>query len=177
MKNRISIAVSVVLLLTNILLGYMLYLQMNHTLIGRVEKVYVRDGNITLTGRIDTGAGVASLNAEIIEIKKPSEPGGAEKVVFRIEDENKQTKILERTIVEWQNIKKKGSAGYSRRPVVLMDFCIGGKRVEARVNLTDRETFLYPLLVGRNILKAGDFWIDPAKKFIGNAHCTKGKKR
>jgi hypothetical protein len=52
-----------------------------------------------------------------------------------------------------------------------MDFCIGGKRIEARVNLAKRDRFIYPLLVGRNLLKAGDFLINPAKKFMSVARC------
>jgi hypothetical protein len=144
------------------------------SIIGRVEKVYVDGTNITMTARVDTGAGVASINAEIIEIKKSTVPNGAEIIVFKIEDENKATKTIEREIIEWQNIKKKGAAGgFIKRPVVEMSFCIGGRKVRGRVNLAERDHFIYPLLVGRNILKAGDFLIDPAKKFVGKSVCKK----
>jgi hypothetical protein len=142
------------------------------SIIGRVEKVYVEGAGITMTARIDTGAGVASVNAEIIEIKKPTTPNGAEIIVFKIEDENKVTKTIEREVIEWQNIKMKGAkGGFIKRPVVEMDLCIGGRKVRGRVNLAERDHFLYPLLVGRNILKAGDFLIDPAKKFVSKPVC------
>ena len=143
------------------------------SVIGSVEHVYIKNADINLTGRVDTGAGVSSINAEIIKINKPTTKDGAESVVFRIKDQNKQTLDIEAEIIEWQNIKKKGHAGYMKRPVVEMVLCIGKKRVRARVNLADREGFLYPLLIGRNTLKAGDFLIDPAKKFTSEPLCKK----
>lgn len=137
--------------------------------LGRVENVYLEDTNMKIKSRIDTGAGVASLDAEIIEIKKDKD--GKERVTFKVINSDGSSKILTRTVWGWQNIKKRGSKDYFKRPVVKMDFCLGGKRVEARVNLAKREHFLYPLLVGRNVLKAGDFHIDPARKFVGEAKC------
>jgi hypothetical protein len=79
---------------------------------------------------------------------------------------------VERTIVNWANIKSKSAqGGYAKRPVVMMDFCLGGRRIEGRVNLADRGTFIYPVLMGRNILKAGDFLIDPERKFMERPGC------
>lgn len=140
--------------------------------IGRVEKVYVEDAKFLASARIDTGAGVSSINAEILEILPPKEGSERQRVKFRVLDDEKHVITMTRDIVEWQNIKKKSTKeGYLKRPVVIMDFCLGGKRVEARVNLADRAHFLYPVLIGRNVLKAGDFLIDPAKKFTHKPTC------
>lgn len=145
--------------------------------IGRVEKVYVEDAKFKASARIDTGAGVSSINAEIIEIRPPEDKGDKEVVVFKVLDDEDHIITLKREIVDWQNIKKKAMKdGYLKRPVVMMDFCIAGKRVEARVNLADREHFLYPVLIGRNVLKAGDFVIDPAKTFTHKPTCPKRKR-
>jgi hypothetical protein len=141
--------------------------------IGRVEKVFVEDAHFTSKARIDTGAGVSSLSAEILEIKKPEKPGAPERVVFRMRDDADAPRTLEKPIVDWQSIKKKGEAGFIKRPVVVMDLCLAGKRVEARVNLANRSRFLYPVLVGRNTLKAGDFLINPAKKFTHKPLCPR----
>jgi hypothetical protein len=54
---------------------------------------------------------------------------------------------------------------------VILDICLGGKRLEGRFNLADRELFLYPVLVGRNILRTGDFLIDPKGKFMEHPGC------
>lgn len=148
-----------------------------HPAIGRVEKVYVEDVKFLGTARIDTGAGVSSIDAEIIEITPPAKEGEPETVIFTVTNEDGKAVTMKRKILEWQNIKKKSTKeGYVKRPVVVMDFCIAGKRVEARVNLADRSHFLYPVLIGRNVLKAGDFLIDPAKKFTHKPTCPRKKK-
>ena len=138
--------------------------------IGWIEYVVLEDAGIVVKARIDTGAGLASINAEIVEVKK-SKDDATEKVVFRIVDKDGNRKTMQRTIVEWVNIKKKGGDGYITRPVIKMDFCLGGKQVEARANLADRSDFLYPVLIGRNVLKAGDYMIDPEKTFTHEPGC------
>lgn len=139
-------------------------------IIGRVEYVVMEDVRMKLKARIDTGAGVSSIDAKIVEIK-PAADGSGEKVIFQIKDDEGKTKSIERTIVEWAEIKGKGTKQAVRRPVVRLDFCLGGKRLEGRINLTDRSMFLYPVLIGRNILKTGDFLIDPRKKFMKKPGC------
>ncbi len=138
--------------------------------IGTVENVILDDTDIVMKARIDTGAGLSSINAEVVEIKK-SKDLKSERVVFRVDDKKGHKETMERKIVEWINIKKKGDAGYIKRPVIKLEICLGGKRVESRVNLADRSSFLYPLLIGRNFLKVGDYMIDPQKTFIQSAGC------
>jgi hypothetical protein len=138
--------------------------------IGWIEYVALEGTDIVVKARIDTGAGLASVHAEIVEITK-SKDGATEKVVFRVVDKDGNKKTMQRTIVEWINIKKKGGDGYIKRPVIKMDFCLGGKQVEARANLADRSDFLYPVLIGRNVLKAGDYMIDPEKTFTHEPGC------
>lgn len=140
--------------------------------IGWVEYVALEDANIIIKARVDTGAGLASVDAEILEIKQDKK-SDQEKVVFRVEDKDGNKKTLERTIVKWINIKKKGESGTIRRPVIKLDFCLGGKQVEARANLSDRAGFLYPVLIGRNVLKAGDYMIDPERTFMHEPGCKK----
>ncbi|MGH8628080.1 MAG: RimK/LysX family protein, partial [Gammaproteobacteria bacterium] len=139
-------------------------------IIGRVEYVVMEDVRMKLKARIDTGAGVSSIDAKIVEIK-PVADGSGERVIFQIKDDEGKIKSIERTIVEWAEIKGKGTRRAVRRPVVRLDFCLGGKRLEGRINLTDRSMFLYPVLIGRNILKTGDFLIDPRKKFMRKPGC------
>ena len=138
--------------------------------IGWIEYVALEGTDIVVKARIDTGAGLASVHAEIVEITKSAD-GATEKVVFRVEDKDGNKKTMQRTIVEWINIKRKGGDGYIKRPVIELDFCLGGKQVEARANLADRSDFLYPVLIGRNVLKAGDYMIDPEKTFTHEPGC------
>lgn len=143
---------------------------MNRPVIGWVEHVALQDAGIVVKARIDTGAGLASVNADVVEVT-PATKNAPEKVKFRLQGDNGKSAVLSREVVEWVNIKKKGQSGFIRRPVVKMDFCLGGKKVEARANLADRTGFLYPVLIGRNVLKAGDFMIDPQRTFIHEPGC------
>lgn len=143
------------------------------TVIGRVENVSLQDVKMKMKARIDTGAGLTSVHAEILEILPPESKDKPEWVRFKLTDIYGHSKVIEHEIVDWVEIKNKGKhGGFTRRPVVVMDFCLGGKQVEARVNLADRSAFLYPLLIGRNVLKAGDYLIDPEVTFTHWPGCT-----
>ena len=96
----------------------------------------------------------------------------SERVTFALTDDQGKTKNVERKIVEWTEIKSIATKTSTRRPVVILDVCLGGKRLEGRFNLADRSGFLYPVLVGRNILKTGDFLIDPKRKFMEHPGCS-----
>lgn len=141
------------------------------SVIGRIEYVVMQDVGIKLKARIDTGAGVSSIDAKILQIKTAA-AGSGERVLFELRDDAGNAKSVERKIVEWAAIKGKGTTKLTRRPVVILDFCLGGKRLEGRINLADRSGFLYPVLIGRNILKTGDFLIDPSKTFMRPPGCT-----
>lgn len=128
------------------------------TIIGTVENVAIDDINMVIPARIDTGAGMTSLHADIIEIKR-GKNGAADKVIFNISDNDGQAMVLEKKIERWIRIKKKGNAGFINRPVVMMNYCLGGQQLSAHTNLANRSRFKYPLLVGRNMLKSGDYLI------------------
>ena len=93
-------------------------------------------------------------------------------VVFSIQDKDGKVKTLQRKLVRWVKIKKK-EGGVLRRPVVRMTFCIGGRKIRDEVNLADRGHFIYPVLIGRNMLGKGDFLLDPARTFVSRATCPK----
>jgi len=138
-------------------------------IIGRVEEAILQDYNIKFKSRVDTGAGLSSLNAKILKIKKD---GDSERIIFEIADKDGNIQKLDKKIVEWINIKHKGTVGFDKRPVVEMDICLGGKQIQGRVSLADRTSFIYPLLIGRNFLKAGDFLIDPEQKYMQHPACS-----
>lgn len=139
-------------------------------IIGRVENVMMQDVGMKLKARIDSGAGVSSIAAKILRVE-PFEDGKGERVIFNLSNDVGETKSVRRKIVSWAEIKVKGSDARVRRPVVTLDICLGGKKLEGRFNLADREGFLYPVLVGRNILTTGDFLIDPKRTFMEHPGC------
>ena len=125
--------------------------------------------HIKLKARIDTGAGLSSLHVKILEITKT--PEGDERIRFQIADGKGGHRTLSRKIVDWANIKVMGSEERNRRPIVRLDVCIGGKQIEGRVTLSDREGFLYPMLIGRNLLNTGKFLVDPSAKYLREPGC------
>jgi len=140
--------------------------------IGWVENVKLMDAGVVYKARIDTGAGLASLDAVIEKVIKSEKAGKPDRVVFTIEDGKGGKKTLEKDIVEWVNIKKKGGTGFIPRPVVKMQVCLGGKTLTARMNLAERHGFLYPVLIGRNFLKMGHFLVDTRKSFTHDPDCN-----
>jgi len=140
-------------------------------IVGRIEFVVVRDVGLRLKARIDTGAGVSSVDAKILEIKQT--PDG-ERVKFQLTDAEGVTKTLERDIVGWSKIKVMGTDKKNRRPIVKLHICLGKKKLYVRVNLNDRSNFLYPMLVGRNLLNTGRFLVDPSTKYLKEPVCDQG---
>lgn len=137
-------------------------------ILGRVEYVVLREFGVKLKARIDTGAGISSLHAKILEIQKTD---GVERVHFEIKDGDGSTKQLWREVVGWANIKVMNSDERSRRPIVQLSICLGGRKLKGRVNLNDRGEFLYPMLIGRNLLNTGKFLVDPSQKYLRDPGC------
>ncbi len=58
----------------------------------------------------------------------------------------------------------KSASGVRTRPVVRVKIKINGLILEEDFNLADRSHMTYQVLIGQNILKKGNFLIDPNKK-------------
>lgn len=123
--------------------------------IGRVEKVSFPELGIgTIYARIDTGAQTSSVwvsyakeagdSLEVIFFGKGHPEYTGEKVIF---------KDFSLGIVSSSN----GQAEERYKVKILIT--IGGKRIRARLTLADRSTQVYPVLVGRNVLR-GKFLVD-----------------
>ena len=115
----------------------------------------------------DVGAG-ASVRLESAAFADEASPD--ETIIFRLTNEDGESRVLQRRIVDYVNIKTR-DGGAQRRPVVHMDFCIAGVLVDGDVNLTDRSNFNYPLLVGRNMLEEGRILVDSRKIYTRRARC------
>lgn len=60
--------------------------------------------------------------------------------------------------------KVKSASGTTHRPTVVANVEIQGKTHQALFTLADRTHLKYPALIGQNILKNGNFLIDPLKE-------------
>jgi hypothetical protein len=78
--------------------------------------------------------------------------------------------VMERPLVRITQIKRK-EGGYIERPVVSMDLCVAGQKVNSEVNLADRNHFKYMMLVGRSLL-AKRFLVDPESLYLTHPTCV-----
>jgi hypothetical protein len=122
--------------------------KMHLPIVGAVEQVLVEPAGLLLAARIDTGAETTSIHAEDIQLL---EKDGKRYVRFALIDEDGQKLVQELRLRRRVLIKQHGGEP-ERRYVVEMWVTLGGIRSRIDVNLSDREDFEYPLLVGRNFL-------------------------
>lgn len=110
--------------------------------LGAEENVVLLPWGVTLPARIDTGAATSSLDARNITIKGKT-------VEFTLPEQygGQQIRL---PILKWTTVKSAETK--EKRPVVVLELCIGSKRIQAHVNLNDRSNVKYPLLIGRNTL-------------------------
>src|SRR5574343_456684 len=85
-----------------------------------------------------------------------------------------QDTLYEHPLVRIAEIKKRSEEGaeagtqevaYSQRPVIEMPVCLGGEQRNIEVNLTDRSTFSYPLLIGASAMREFGVAVDPAARY------------
>ena len=57
----------------------------------------------------------------------------------------------------------KSASGVKKRPIIKAKLKLDGSIIEEEFTLADRSHMTYPILVGQNILKKGNFLIDPNK--------------
>jgi len=133
------------------------------TVIGAVEEVVLFPWGVELPARVDTGAGITSLDVRDLTVKK--------KVAqFRLPERYGNTLI---TLPVIRNVKVRSADSWGRRPVVEMEFCVGSRRIRAQVNLNDRSQLEYPLMLGRNVLNQG-FIVDCAEERMLALKCLEG---
>ncbi len=153
------------------LLPQPVFAQSQLVIMGWVENVQIDALGVELKAKLDTGAKTSSMRAEIVRVIEPEKKGQKRRVIFQVEGADGKTVTLERKLVRWVRIKSRKGGEFHRRPVVEMDYCIAGRRVHAEVNLAPRADFIYPILIGRNMLRAGHIIVDPSRTFTANSLC------
>lgn len=129
--------------------------------LGGVENVALLPWGVIMPARIDTGASTSSLDARNIVIK-------GNEVEFNLPPQYGGRKIR----LPLQKMKTIRSAeAKDRRPVVIVELCIGSKRVRTRMNLNDRSKVKYPVLIGRNTLMH-DFVVECSGSYCTQPSCS-----
>ncbi|CAA6808783.1 MAG: Unknown protein [uncultured Sulfurovum sp.] len=127
-------------------------------IIGAIEKVHLLDVNMVLKARIDTGAKTTSIDAREIT---PFERNGVKWVRFTCVNGNK-SKTIEKKILRTVEIKRHGTKSQNRY-VIEMNVMLGTVSRLIQVNLNNRKSYVYPVLIGRNFLR-NSFIVDVTLK-------------
>lgn len=118
--------------------------------IGRVEYVQLNPSEQVLKARIDTGAGLSSLNAvDLVQFQRD----GKNWVRFNIIDPKTKKPIsFEKKVKRFVTIKQL-SGNDQRRPIIVMGLELGSIKEQVELTLADRSGYVYQLLIGRNFLR------------------------
>ena len=144
------------------------------TLYGRYEYIALPEiGGQVLKAKMDTGALTASLSAKDIETFKRD---GEDWVRFRLGTKDAGNKVYEHKIARISKIKTRSEeeeddsevVAPTKRPVVDLELCLGSVKRTVEVNLTDRSSFNYPLLIGAKALREFGAAVNPARRFTAD---------
>ena len=142
------------------------------TLYGRYEYIKLPEIGETLQAKMDTGALTASLSAKNIEtFTRDGEPW----VRFQLATKGASGKVYEHKVARISKIKSradedddKEEPASAKRPVVDLEMCLGNVKRTVEVNLTDRSSFNYPLLIGAKALREFGAAVNPARRYTAD---------
>lgn len=124
--------------------------------LGNDAQIIFRRFNAETVAKVDTGATMSSINAQDAFYNKDTGT-----VTFKspaiVKDKHRSITVDVADIVEVAS----ADGGSTQRYVIQLDIEIAGQRLNAQLfNLSDREHMDYDVLIGQNILKAGNFVVD-----------------
>lgn len=142
-------------------------------ILGWVEFVTLMPSGIIAKAKLDTGAKTSSMHAEKIEYFNRD---GKRWVRFEFDKKKRpplhgmpavprQKKTIEAPVKRIVKIKQH-TVDFVERPAIDMEMKIGDKTYVAEFTLTDRDSFIYPVLLGRRFLETSVI-VDP-----GQIHMT-----
>lgn len=140
------------------------------TVIGRLEKAWIAEADLTLRAKIDTGTQSSSLGVADMRVFRR---GGKDRVRFTVTDETGKAVTLDRPVYRVARFKE-NARGAEQRPVVLLHICIADIWRLTQVNLVDRSAFRFPLLIGRRFL-FGRALVNVGRQYTAEPHCPEMK--
>jgi hypothetical protein len=132
--------------------------QQNQNVIGNTVTIrFASLNNASSEGKVDTGATTSSLHATNIKIH----PDGS-RVSFN--SEPLSPNVITMNLDGSQTVHSADNGG-DKRPTIRLDIEVNGVQIQgAEFNLNDRSKMDTHILVGQNVLKAGNFVIDVNKE-------------
>lgn len=136
--------------------------------IGRVEDVKIGD-SVAIPARIDTGAKTSAIWASNISVDAA---GVLHFTLFDTQSEYFTGKTMTAHVYR-ETVVASSNGVAEKRYVVKLPVYLAGRKIYASMSLADRSTQVYPILIGRNILR-GKFIVDVQ---TGSALHREEKKR
>ncbi|WP_321363300.1 retropepsin-like aspartic peptidase RloA2 [Pseudomonas extremaustralis] len=160
------------LLLASLALATLPVMAAEPTVYGRYEYIQLPEIGETFKAKMDTGALTASLSARDIETFTRD---GDEWVRFRLSGKDASNKVYEHKVSRISKIKSRADedeendeTSVAKRPVIDLEMCLGNIKRTVEVNLTDRSSFNYPLLIGAKALREFGAAVNPARRYTAN---------
>ncbi|EZI27064.1 ATP-dependent zinc protease [Pseudomonas extremaustralis] len=160
------------LLLASLALAALPVMAAEPTVYGRYEYIQLPEIGETFKAKMDTGALTASLSARDIETFTRD---GDEWVRFRLSGKDVSNKVYEHKVSRISKIKSRADedeendeTSVAKRPVIDLEMCLGNIKRTVEVNLTDRSSFNYPLLIGAKALREFGAAVNPARRYTAN---------
>jgi len=117
-------------------------------------------------------AGIQKKVIRLVQRVTVAGPGGEESVRAKVDTGADRTTVDEglasrlNLVPTGSKVTIKASAAGKRveRPLVIADVTLAGKAFRLRVGVADRSQMRFSVIIGRDILRSGDFLIDPSRK-------------
>lgn len=137
---------------------------------GWVEKVIIENQEFEVKAKLDTGAQTSSIHAINI---KPYKKNKERRVEFTLVLNDSKDNIHELKLDKPRSRKsliKNHNGEHDKRYVVDLEICFNGRKHITEFNLTNRDEFIYDVLLGRKFLQETAI-IDSDKTFLTLASC------
>ena len=112
---------------------------------------------------------------QLPEIGETFTRDGDDWVRFRLGGKDASDKVFEHKVSRISKIKsradeddEKDEASVAKRPVIDLEMCLGNVKRTVEVNLTDRSSFNYPLLIGAKALREFGAAVNPARRYTAD---------
>ena len=116
-----------------------------------------------IKAKIDTGARSSSLHVEGWEIVERNDHRW---VAFELRPGSRRgrAKRIETPVLDTREVTD-SSGNRALRPFILTTVMLGSRAWPIEINLTNRQSMLFPLLIGRTAM-AGRLVVDPSRSFV-----------
>jgi hypothetical protein len=120
-----------------------------------------------LKGKIDTGARTSTLHVHAVTyLERPAASGAGAAEITLAPERHHPGRLITARVQILRHLRVTDSGGHHElRPLIETELLLGPVRKKILLTLTDRSGMRFRMILGRKAVE-GDFWIDPARKYL-----------